>query len=180
MKALVQRVSEASVTIGERTVGSIGHGLLVLLGVEHGDDERAAELLARKIAHLRIFADDAGKMNRSVLDIAGSVLVVSQFTLCADLRKGNRPSFIGAAAPELANPLYGTVLRPCRRTGRARRPGRVRRAHGGPPGQRRASDHLAGHRDLAGRAVSRRARRGRRRQCSRPRSVATRDDRDGR
>jgi D-tyrosyl-tRNA(Tyr) deacylase len=105
MKALVQRVSEASVMIGERTVGSIGPGLLVLLGVEHGDDERAAALLARKIAHLRIFAD-AGKVNRSVLDIAGSVLVVSQFTLCADVRKGNRPSFIGAAPPDLANPLY--------------------------------------------------------------------------
>jgi D-tyrosyl-tRNA(Tyr) deacylase len=106
MKALVQRVSEASVTTGGRTVGSIGHGLLVLLGVEHGDNERAAALLARKIAHLRIFADDAGKMNRSVLDVSGGVLVVSQFTLCADVRKGNRPSFIDAASPELANSLY--------------------------------------------------------------------------
>ena len=106
MKALVQRVSQASVTVGDRVVGSIECGLLVLLGVEHGDDEGEAELLARKIAHLRIFEDDAGKMNRSVLDAGGGVLAVSQFTLCADVRKGNRPSFVGAAPPELANLFY--------------------------------------------------------------------------
>jgi D-tyrosyl-tRNA(Tyr) deacylase len=107
MKALVQRVSEAGVTVGPRTVAAIGRGLLVLLGVEYGDGEGETGMLARKVAHLRIFEDDAGKMNRSVLDVGGEVLVVSQFTLCADLRKGNRPSFISAAAPERAQALYG-------------------------------------------------------------------------
>jgi D-tyrosyl-tRNA(Tyr) deacylase len=106
MKALVQRVSEAAVTVGERAVGAIGRGLLVLLGVEQGDGEGEAALLARKIVNLRIFEDDAGKMNRSVLDVGGGVLTISQFTLCADVRKGNRPSFIGCAEPERARELY--------------------------------------------------------------------------
>jgi D-tyrosyl-tRNA(Tyr) deacylase len=106
MKAVVQRVSEASVTVGARVVGAVAQGLLVLLGVEHGDGEAEAAFLARKIAQLRIFEDDAGKMNRSVLEVGGGVLAVSQFTLCADVRKGNRPSFTGAAPPELAQALY--------------------------------------------------------------------------
>jgi D-tyrosyl-tRNA(Tyr) deacylase len=106
MKALVQRVSEASVSVGARTVGAIGHGLLVLLAVEHVDGAREAAMLARKIVRLRIFEDGTGKMNRSVLEVDGSVLVVSQFTLCADVSKGNRPSFIAAAPPEHARALY--------------------------------------------------------------------------
>jgi D-tyrosyl-tRNA(Tyr) deacylase len=106
MKALLQRVGEADVTVADRTIARIGHGLLVLLCVEQGDGEAEADLLARKIAHLRIFDDAAGKMNRSVRDVGGSALVVSQFTLAADWRKGNRPSFSGAASPELAEALY--------------------------------------------------------------------------
>jgi D-tyrosyl-tRNA(Tyr) deacylase len=106
MKALLQRVSEAGVEIDGREVGAIGRGLLVLLGVETGDDADIADLVARKVAALRIFEDEAGKMNRSVLEVGGGALVVSQFTLSADLRKGNRPSFIGAALPERAEPLY--------------------------------------------------------------------------
>jgi D-tyrosyl-tRNA(Tyr) deacylase len=106
VKAVLQRVSEACVEIEGRTVSAIGRGLLVLLGVETGDGAGAADLMARKIAALRIFEDEAGKMNRSVLEVGGELLVVSQFTLLADMRKGNRPSFIAAAPPEQAEPLY--------------------------------------------------------------------------
>ena len=110
MRAVVQRVSEASVTIGGDTVGRIGRGLLVLVGVEAGDSAADAEWLAGKIAQMRIFADTNGKMNLSVREIDGGVLVVSQFTLLADTRKGNRPSFVRAARPPEAVPLYEHFL----------------------------------------------------------------------
>src|SRR6266699_273107 len=105
MRALLQRVSRASVIVDEQVVGQIGQGLLVLLGVGKKDSEVQVKTLADKIVHLRIFGDDEGKMNRSVLDIGGEVLVVSQFTLYADMRRGRRPSFIEAAPPALAEPL---------------------------------------------------------------------------
>jgi D-tyrosyl-tRNA(Tyr) deacylase len=105
MRALIQRVSQARVDVGDRCVGAIDQGLLVLFCAVTDDEPGNAEHLAGKIAKLRIFEDDARKMNRSVLDIGGSVLVVSQFTLAADTRKGNRPSFISAARPETAIPL---------------------------------------------------------------------------
>ena len=106
MRALIQRVSEASVTVEGAVVGAAGPGLLVLLCAVEGDGEAEADFLAGKIAKLRIFEDEAGKMNRSLLDIGGEALVVSQFTLAADWRKGNRPSFIGAAEPARAEALY--------------------------------------------------------------------------
>ncbi len=105
MRALLQRVSRASVTVDEQVVGQIGQGLLVLLGVGQDDSEVEVKTLADKIVHLRIFGDDEGKMNRSILDIGGEVLVVSQFTLYADTRKGRRPSFTDAAPPAIAEPL---------------------------------------------------------------------------
>ena len=105
MRALIQRVSRASVTIDEKVVGEIGRGLLVLLGVGQGDGESQVKALADKIINLRIFEDDDGKMNRSILGIGGQVLVVSQFTLYADVRRGRRPSFTNAAPPSLAEPL---------------------------------------------------------------------------
>jgi D-tyrosyl-tRNA(Tyr) deacylase len=104
MRVLLQRVTHASVTVDGKTVGSIGPGLLVLLGIGQGDGEVQVKLLTEKLVHLRIFSDDEGKMNRSLLDTGGEVLVVSQFTLYADIRKGRRPSFTGAASPVIAEP----------------------------------------------------------------------------
>ena len=110
MKAVIQRVREASVTVEGEVVSSIGHGLLVLLGVANGDDSAKADWMVRKIAQLRIFEDEGGHMNLSVEDVGGSVIVVSQFTLFADCRKGNRPSFIEAAPPEFADAMYREVV----------------------------------------------------------------------
>src|SRR3954464_11824751 len=106
MRAVVQRVSRASVTVDGEIVGKIERGLLVLLGVTHADTEAAADYLAEKIAGLRIFEDDAGKMNLSLMDVGGAILAVSQFTLYGDARKGKRPSFDDAARPERARKLY--------------------------------------------------------------------------
>lgn len=106
MRALVQRVHRARVDVSGQEVGAIGPGLLVLLGVVGTDGEKEVAWLARKIAHLRIFPDEAGLMNRSLLDAGGAALVVSQFTLYGECRKGNRPSFAAAAHPSLAEPLY--------------------------------------------------------------------------
>jgi D-aminoacyl-tRNA deacylase len=106
VRVLVQRVSSASVTIGGTVVGAIDAGLLLLVGFTHADDAGAAEWMADKVCALRIFSDDDGKMNRSLADMGGGVLVVSQFTLYGDAVKGRRPSFIDAARPEVAIPLY--------------------------------------------------------------------------
>jgi D-tyrosyl-tRNA(Tyr) deacylase len=117
MRAVVQRVAEASVRVDGATVGRIGAGLLVLLGVGQGDVEEDVAALADKVLHLRIFPDEAGHMNRSLLDTRGEVLVVSQFTLYGDARKGRRPSFIDAAPPEEANRLYGLFVARLRASG---------------------------------------------------------------
>ena len=106
MRAVIQRVSEAQVTVAGRTIGKIGDGLLILLGVAVGDSERDLRYLVEKTIHLRIFDDENGKMNRSLEDTGGSVLVVSQFTLLADCRKGRRPSFHGAAPPAEGEEMY--------------------------------------------------------------------------
>jgi D-tyrosyl-tRNA(Tyr) deacylase len=106
MRIVLQRVREASVEVAGETVGSIGCGLLLLLGITHADTTAQADFLAAKIAGLRIFSDEEGKMNRSVKDAAGSILVVSQFTLYGDTRKGRRPSFDAAAPPDQARTLY--------------------------------------------------------------------------
>jgi len=106
MRALIQRVRKASVSIDGKVVGEIGHGLLILFGVTHSDTEADAAYLAEKLANLRIFEDADGKMNQSLLDCSGEALVVSQFTLYGDCRKGRRPGFSDAALPEQAIPLY--------------------------------------------------------------------------
>ena len=106
MIALVQRVSSASVRVDGETVGEVGRGLLVLLGVVRGDGPGQADWLASKVAALRVFPDGEGRMNRSLVDVGGDALVVSQFTLAGDARKGTRPSYVRAAAPDVAEPLY--------------------------------------------------------------------------
>lgn len=106
MQALIQRVTHASVSVGNETIGAIGPGLLVLLCAERGDTDAVADKLLAKLLKLRIFSDEAGKMNRSVQDVAGGLLIVSQFTLAADTSGGNRPSFTGAAAPDEGRRLY--------------------------------------------------------------------------
>src|SRR6202451_3431187 len=117
MRAVVQRVSRAKVTIKDWTTGEIGLGLLVLLAVGHEDTETDASYLAEKISGLRIFEDEQGKMNRSVQDVGGSVLAVSQFTLYGDVRRGRRPSFEGASPPEKARQLYEFFVEQIRSTG---------------------------------------------------------------
>lgn len=117
MRAVVQRVKEASVTVESRKVGSIGPGLLVLLGVARGDTEKDGAYLAEKLAGLRIFEDEEEKMNQSVAQVGGSILLVSQFTLYGDVRHGRRPSFTQAAPPEEANRLYEDLCRKLRNKG---------------------------------------------------------------
>jgi D-tyrosyl-tRNA(Tyr) deacylase len=117
MRAVVQRVREARVRIGGEVVGEVGRGLLVLLGVAPGDTADGARWLADKVVGLRIFADADDKMNLGVADVGGGVLVVSQFTLYGDCRKGRRPSFVGAAPPEVAVPLYEEFVRAVRAQG---------------------------------------------------------------
>ena len=111
MKIVIQRVSKASVTIGGTVKSSIGQGLLILLGIGHDDTEDDIDYLVKKTAALRIFNDEAGVMNRSVMDVGGDIIVVSQFTLMAATKKGNRPSYIGAAGHEIAIPLYEEFCR---------------------------------------------------------------------
>lgn len=109
MRALIQRVSRASVRVADETVARIDRGLVVLLGVGHADDEATADALARRISELRIFRDEGGKTNRSILEVGGGAIVVSQFTLYADTTRGRRPGFTDAAPPELAERLYERV-----------------------------------------------------------------------
>ena len=117
MRAVLQRVSRARVAIGERTTGHIGQGLLVLVGVEQDDGPADVTYVAGKIRDVRVFEDDQHKMNRSVAEAGGAVLVVSQFTLCADVRKGRRPSFDAAAPPETARELYDALVSALRASG---------------------------------------------------------------
>jgi D-tyrosyl-tRNA(Tyr) deacylase len=110
MIAVIQRVSQAAVTISKRETASIGSGLMVLLGIEEADKMEDLSWISRKIVHMRIFSDDAGVMNKSLLDIGGELLLISQFTLHASTKKGNRPSYIKAASPDLAIPLYEACI----------------------------------------------------------------------
>jgi D-aminoacyl-tRNA deacylase len=117
MRALVQRVSEASVSVDGKVMGRTGPGLLVFLGVGSGDCESQADQLSRKVTRLRIFPDEEGRMNRSLLDVSGEMLIVSQFTLYANTQKGNRPSYSEAAKPEIAKQIYEYFVKSCRDQG---------------------------------------------------------------
>lgn len=117
MRGVVQRVKRAHVSVDEKIIGQIDYGIVLLLGVEENDDEKDLEYMTDKVVNLRIFEDDEGKMNRSLLDVSGSILVVSQFTLHGDARKGRRPSFIAAARPEKAIPLYEKFIQNMRNQG---------------------------------------------------------------
>jgi D-aminoacyl-tRNA deacylase len=124
MRAVIQRVREARVEVKGNTVGAIGSGLLILLGVGGEDATKDCEYMASKVAHLRIFSDEQGRMNRSLMDVHGAALVVSQFTLWGDCRKGRRPSFVGAAPPDHARALYERFVSILRETGLAVATGR--------------------------------------------------------
>lgn len=126
MRAVVQRVKESSVNTGDEIISRIGRGLLVLLGIAQEDHRSDADYLANKIVNLRIFEDDIGKMNRSLLEIGGEILVVSQFTLLGDCRKGRRPSFVAAAEPEKATALYEYFVDQVRQLGISVQTGRFR------------------------------------------------------
>ncbi len=117
MRALLQRVSQASVTVNGRIVGKINHGYVILLGVTHSDTNQIADWVANKVAGLRLFEDDAGKMNLELRDVEGEFLVISQFTLYGDARKGKRPSFVTAARPEQAEPLVDYFIEKLREQG---------------------------------------------------------------
>lgn len=117
MRAVVQRVSGSKVVVEEKTVGEIGKGILILLGVEQDDSEKDVQYMAEKIANLRIFQDDEGKMNLSTIDVGGSALIISQFTLMGDCRKGRRPSYSTSARPELAIPLYEMFIKEMQKHG---------------------------------------------------------------
>ena len=117
MRAVIQRVNQGKVTVDHKVIASIGTGLVILLGIQTEDTREKADQLVRKISNLRIFSDSEGKMNLSILDIKGSAIVVSQFTLMADTRKGNRPSFFKAAPPEIASPLVDYFINALQQTG---------------------------------------------------------------
>ncbi len=144
MRALIQRVREASVTVDGRIVGAIGPGLVVLAAMAADDTDADRDWIARKIVALRIFDDDAGVMNRSVVEAGGAILAVSQFTLYASTKKGNRPSWSGAAPPEIAQPKFDALVAAlARESGTLGRHRHVRRADAGRARQRRAGDDLA-------------------------------------
>ena len=140
MRAVVTRVSSASVSIGGTVEGAIEQGFLVLLGVGPGDTEAVCDKLAEKICNLRVFEDENGRMNLSLEQVGGALLVVSQFTLYADT-SSRSPGFTGAARPDLAVPLYERFMEQCRRRGFQVEHGTVRRGHAGGVGERRTSDH---------------------------------------